>query len=74
MPASLTARLLGFTPVVTFVTVGELKKWAEMRVWGQRRRGALDHCLNERPVIDSDDSVSRLWQYSRSGVSRNRRT
>jgi predicted nucleic acid-binding protein len=61
MSALLTARLLGFTPVITFITVGELTKWAEMRAWGRRRRGALDHWLNERPVIDSHDSVARLW-------------
>jgi hypothetical protein len=31
VPAVLTARLLGAVPVVSFVTVGELRKWAEVR-------------------------------------------
>lgn len=61
LPASLTARLLGRVPVVTFVTVGELTKWAGMRAWGGRRRGALDHWISQRPVIDSDETVSRQW-------------
>ncbi len=61
MPASLNVRLMGFTPLVTFITVGELNKWAEMRSWGQRRRGALDHWLSQRPIIDSNEDVSRLW-------------
>jgi toxin FitB len=61
LPATLAARLLGLTPVLTFVTVGELTKWAEMRVWGRRRRGALDHWISQRLIIDSDENVSRLW-------------
>src|SRR5260370_32761102 len=61
MPASLNVRLMGFTPLVTFITVGELNKWAEMRSWGQRRRGALDHWLSQRPIIHSNEDVSRLW-------------
>jgi predicted nucleic acid-binding protein len=61
LPASLTARLLGTTPVVTFVTVGELTKWAEMRNWSRRRRGALDHWISQRLIIGGDEHVSRLW-------------
>ncbi|MEN3357991.1 MAG: hypothetical protein V7637_1973 [Mycobacteriales bacterium] len=57
----LPARLLGLSPVVAFVTVGELAKWADMRSWGQRRRGALDHWIDQRLVLDSDENVSRVW-------------
>lgn len=57
----LPARLLGLSPVVAFVTVGELAKWAEMRSWGQRRRGALDHWISQRLVLDSDERVARIW-------------
>ena len=52
VPATLTARLLGAVPVVSFVTVGELRKWAEMRSWGW---------LRDRPVIDSTVEVSNIW-------------
>jgi hypothetical protein len=27
--------------LITFVTFGELAKWAEIRNWGERRRGEL---------------------------------
>ena len=61
LPAALAARLPGAVPVLSFVTVGELVKWAEMRAWGARSRGALDRWLSRRPVIESDESVSRTW-------------
>ena len=32
----LAARLIGREPLITFVTFGELAKWAEIRNWGQR--------------------------------------
>lgn len=35
----LATRLIGREPVITFVTFGELAKWAEIRNWGQRRPG-----------------------------------
>ena len=34
--------LIGREPLITFVTFGELAKWAEIRNWGQRRREELD--------------------------------
>ena len=61
VPATLTVRLLGAVPVVSFVTVGELRKWAEVRSWGARRRGVADAWLSRRPVIDSTEEVSNIW-------------
>jgi len=61
LPASLAARLPGAIPTLSFVTVGELEKWAEVRSWGARSRGALDRWISRRPVIDSDKNVSRIW-------------
>lgn len=61
MPASMTARLLGAVPVITFVTVGELTKWTALRDWGQRRRGALDLWISQRVVLDCDQAVARRW-------------
>jgi predicted nucleic acid-binding protein len=74
VPASLAARILGAAPIVTFVTVGELTKWAEMRSWGQRRRGALDHWLSQRLVIDSDETVNRTWGRLAAAAERRGRT
>jgi toxin FitB len=61
VPARLTARLLGTVAVVSFVTVGELVKWSQLRSWGDRRRGVLDAWLRDRPVIDSTEEVARTW-------------
>ena len=36
---------------LTFVTVGELSKWAVVRRWGDTRRDRLDLWVASRPVI-----------------------
>jgi toxin FitB len=41
LPASLAARLIGQEVCVTFVTIGELSRWAEKRRWGTRARTEL---------------------------------
>jgi toxin FitB len=61
IPASLTARLFGAVPMVSFVTVGELRKWAHLRSWRARRRGVLDGRLRHRPVINSSNQVADIW-------------
>jgi len=42
--------------VLSFLTVGELEKWTEVRAWGARSRGALDRWISRRPMIDSDQT------------------
>jgi len=37
----LATRLIGREPLITFITFGELAKWAEIRRWGAHRRGKL---------------------------------
>jgi hypothetical protein len=61
LPPGLEGRLLGHVWCVTFVTVGEMVTWAEVRSWGQRNRGALDRWLDQRVIIDSSREVSYLW-------------
>jgi predicted nucleic acid-binding protein len=46
---------------VTFVTVAELWKWAEVRSWGPPRRSRLNAWIAHRPVIPYDADVSRTW-------------
>jgi predicted nucleic acid-binding protein len=36
----LSARLVGREPLITFVIIAELTKWAEIRAWGTRRPAA----------------------------------
>jgi toxin FitB len=46
---------------LTFVTVGELAKWAVVRRWGEDRRRRLDDWTAGRPVIPYDTQVARVW-------------
>src|SRR5215470_18633392 len=45
LPPQVLVRLVGKQPCVTFVTVGELTQWAELRQWGRRNRDALENWL-----------------------------
>lgn len=53
--------VLGARVWLSFVTVGELSKWAEVRSWGGRRRGELEVWTVARPVIPYDAEVARTW-------------
>jgi predicted nucleic acid-binding protein len=57
--------VLGHLAVVriwlTFVTVGELAKWAVVRKWGQDRRGLLEVWTAGRPVIPYDAQIAWMW-------------
>ncbi|MCA1704020.1 MAG: type II toxin-antitoxin system VapC family toxin [Actinobacteria bacterium] len=53
---------------LTFVTVGELWKWAEVRSWGEPNRSRLDAWIAARPVIPYDVSVARWWARLAAGA------
>jgi predicted nucleic acid-binding protein len=57
----LTTRLIGRQPVVTFITLGELTKWAEIRHWGAGSRQALADWLSGIPVLTGDEAVASTW-------------
>lgn len=61
MPASLAARLVGQEICVTFVTVGELARWAEKRHWGTRARTELVDWLGHAVVMPYDQRVAWKW-------------
>jgi predicted nucleic acid-binding protein len=61
LPASLLGQLVGMAPCVTFVTLGELEKWAVLRAWGHQRRASLAHWLDGVPRLGYDDEVARVW-------------
>jgi predicted nucleic acid-binding protein len=54
-------RLVGREPLITFVTFGELTKWAEIRHWGARRREELTGWLSGIPVLPGDEAVGATW-------------
>jgi predicted nucleic acid-binding protein len=70
----LAARLTGATWCVTFVTVGELWQWANMRSWGPRTREDLEHWLGRVVILNSDDATSRTWGRISAAARRRGRT
>jgi len=54
-------RLVGARVWLTFVSVGELWKWAEVRSWGQRNRSTLAAWIAARPVVPYDEEIARTW-------------
>ena len=61
LPPELAEQLAGKIVCVTFVTVGELHKWAERRSWGRRSRDALERWLGRVLVLPYDADVARVW-------------
>jgi hypothetical protein len=57
----LATRLVGRRPLITFVTSGELAKWAEIRNWGNLNRQALADWLSGIPVLPGDEPVAATW-------------
>ncbi|MFC7545554.1 type II toxin-antitoxin system VapC family toxin [Plantactinospora sp. GCM10030261] len=54
-------RLIGRRPLITFITFGELMKWAEIRHWGIRSRQELADWLSNIPVLPGDEAVAATW-------------
>lgn len=62
LPEPLRARLAGQGVCITFVTVGELAKWASVRSWGPRRRADLTQWRRQRVVVlPYDETVAETW-------------
>lgn len=57
----LAARIAGRVWLVTFVTVGELWQWAELRSWGPARRGDLEAWLAGVVTLPATDTVAGTW-------------
>jgi predicted nucleic acid-binding protein len=69
----LATRLIGREPLITFVTYGELTKWAEIRHWGAHRRGELASWLSGIPVLPGDEPVATTWgRLSAAAIRRGR--
>jgi hypothetical protein len=69
----LAARLAGKTLAVTFVTVGELTQWVELRRWGASRRAGLDAWLSGVAELGYEPEVARMWgRLSAAAIQRGR--
>jgi toxin FitB len=61
LPSALLRELVGAQVGITFVTLGELTRWATMRAWGPVRRAELDTWLAARPTLPHSDDIARTW-------------
>jgi predicted nucleic acid-binding protein len=61
LPAPLVTRLAGLYPCITFVTLAELTKWAEIRHWGTSNRARMDRWLSGVGYVPHKPAVSRTW-------------
>ena len=58
---SMASQLAGHTLCLTFVTVGELTRWAEISNLGTRGRTALMEWIGGRAVLGYDIHVATRW-------------
>jgi len=61
LPAVVADRLVGLTPAITFVTVGELFRGAVHARWGARRTTELTGWLARLVALPADQAVARRW-------------
>ena len=53
--------LVGNRVWLTFVTVGELSKWAEVRSWGPQLRTRVDSWVIGKGVVPWNDAIAVRW-------------
>ncbi|GLZ36354.1 hypothetical protein Lesp02_85410 [Lentzea sp. NBRC 105346] len=61
LPPALVPKLIGAQLGITFVTLGELTKWATFRDWGPRRQEKLARWLDTKAVLPYSADVARTW-------------
>ena len=47
--------------IVSFMSLGELRRWALERSWGERRRQELEDYLTRYLILHSDDQMCDRW-------------
>lgn len=61
LPPALLRQILGAQIGITFVTLGELARWATIRQWGTTKREELKAWLSTRPALPYSDEVALRW-------------
>jgi predicted nucleic acid-binding protein len=59
LPGPLVVKLAGPAWCITFVTLGELWQWAEIRHWGSRNRDRLERWLNKPYLVAGQRRIMR---------------
>ena len=61
LPATMAGKLVGNKLAISFVTLGELTKWVEVRQWGLHRRARLDAFRRDKFVMLGDEDIAVRW-------------
>lgn len=61
LPSQMAAKLVGHKLAITFVTLGELTAWVELRQWGPHRRAKLDAFRRGKYVMLGDEDIAVKW-------------
>jgi hypothetical protein len=61
LASPMSTLLAGKVTCVTFVTIGEMTKWAELRDWGMRNRQRLDLWLSHQVQLGYEIAVAQTW-------------
>lgn len=61
LPATMLRALVGAETGISFVTLGELQRWATIRQWGTTKRAGLEAWLAAHPTLPYHDDVARIW-------------
>jgi predicted nucleic acid-binding protein len=61
LPATMAGRLVGNKLAISFVTLGELTKWVEVRQWGPHRRTRLDAFRRDKFIMLGDEDIALRW-------------
>jgi len=67
----LAAKLTGHDLTITYVTLGELTHWVELRKWGPHRRRKLDAFLRGRAILPGTRSVAVTWGHAAALATQN---
>ena len=61
LPAPMAGKLVGNKLAISFITLGELTKWVEVRQWGLHRRARLDAFRRDKFVMLGDEDIALRW-------------
>ncbi len=61
VPDSMAPRFIGRSLAITFVTMGELRKWTLIRRWGPQRMAGMQAFLSRVVVLPYSPTVAIKW-------------
>jgi predicted nucleic acid-binding protein len=66
-----TPHLVCQIPIISFMTLAEMRHWTNVRNWGVKRRQHLEQHLNRYAVFFADDNLCSVWAEVMSDAKKN---